>query len=98
MVVHVTVASPDGTYKHPYQPDTSVGEVRHDAFSKIHPANIAESDTYLLFANSRITDESRKLSEFANGDKHQQEASFTLAWHNPAGSMQEHDENGSRSF
>lgn len=85
MVVHVTVASPDGTYKHPYQPDTAVGQVRRDAFSKIHPANIAESDTFLLFANSRITDESRKVSEFASGDKNNQEASFTLAWHNPAG-------------
>jgi hypothetical protein len=86
MVVHVTVASPDGTYKHPYQPDTRVGEIRHDAFSKIRPANIAESDTFLLFANSRISDESRKVSEFATGDKNKQEASFTLAWHNPAGS------------
>lgn len=85
MVVHVTVASPDGTYKHPYQPDTPIRVIRQDAFSKIHPANIVESDTFLLFANSRITDECRKVSEFASGDKHHLEASFTLAWLNPAG-------------
>jgi hypothetical protein len=86
MVVHVTVASPDGTYKHPYQPDTIVAAVRHDAFIEIHPANISESETFLLFANSRITDERRTVSEFAHEDKHSREASFTLAWHNPAGS------------
>lgn len=85
MVVHVTVASPDGTYTHPFAPNTAVGTIRHDAYDEIHPANIPESQTFLLFANARIENESRPVSDFATEDKHKSEASFTLAWHNPAG-------------
>lgn len=84
MVIHVTVLSPDGTYRHPYQPSTRVGEVRKDAFSNIRPANIGVNDTYLLFAGVRVTDESLPVSHFAE-DQHKETATFTLAWQNPAG-------------
>jgi hypothetical protein len=86
MVVHVTVLSPDGTYTHPYQPNTSVGQIRQDAFSKLHPANIGVNDTFLLFGGVRITDESLPVSHFEQGE-HEETATFTLSWNNPAGAV-----------
>lgn len=84
MVVHVTVSSPDGTVKHPFKSDTSVGEIKHYAFEKINPAGIREQDVYLTFAGTRVSDESLPVSHFASGER-KETAAFTLAWHNQAG-------------
>lgn len=84
MEVHVTVVSADGTVRHPFKGDTSVGAIKQYAFGNIKPSGIRIEDTYLTFAGARITDESQPVSKFASGE-HKKEATFTLAWHNQAG-------------